>query len=133
VFLGTYQTYFSGKGRVILPKKFRAELKQIREVVLTRGLDGCIWGFDKKHWEKEARAQLETPITEKRGRDLRRLIFSGTEIAELDNQGRFIIPSALLSYAGIKQGVVIVGVGDHIEIWDPDAWNELFRKGIKVD
>lgn len=132
MFLGTYQTLFSGKGRVILPKKFRAELKGL-EIVLTRGLDGCIWGFDKKNWEKEARAQLETPITDKKGRDLRRLIFSGTEIAELDSQGRFIIPMALLSYAGINKGVVMIGAGDHIEIWDPNGWEELIRDGIEIN
>ena len=131
MFLGTYLTYFSGKGRVILPKKLRNGLAKDRMVYLTKGLEGCIWGFDSKTWEKQANAQLEIPITEKKGRDLRRFIFSGTEIAELDLQGRFIIPPPLLSYARIGSGVLLIGAGDHFEVWDPKRWEEL-RDGLEL-
>ena len=128
MFLGTYLTYFSGKGRVILPKKLRGSLGKGHEVYLTKGLDGCVWGFDKRTWEKQAEMQLEIPITEKKGRDLRRLIFSGTELVELDLQGRFIIPIELLAYAKIKERVLLIGAGDHFEIWDPKAWEELTKE-----
>lgn len=129
MFLGTYQTRFSGAGRVVLPKKLRGELKDAHEIVLTRGIDGGIWGFDKKDWEKEARRQLEIPITERKGRDLRRLLFSGAEVAELDKQGRFIIPSALLLQVGFKDKCLLIGAGDHFELWDPKLWDEILKMG----
>jgi len=126
MFLGTYQTVFSGLNRVILPKKFRVELTE-GKVILTRGLDGCIWGFEKKGWEEQAQKQLAIPLTEKQGRDLRRYIFSEAEVAELDRQGRFVIPTRLLSFAGIKDVVILVGAGDHFEIWDEKKWSEETR------
>lgn len=131
MFLGTYQTTFSGKRRVILPKKFRVELKNIKEVVLTRGLDQCIWGFDTKDWEKQARLQLEIPITERKGIDLRRFVFSGAEISELDSQGRFVIPLVLLTHAKVKEKVLIVGAGDHFEIWNPKDWQKTLKVADK--
>lgn len=124
MFLGEYYTKFSGKGRIILPKLMREELGKDREVVLTRGFEGCIFGFTKKGFEKEARKQVEVSTTEEKARYLRRYLFSGSVPAELDTQGRFIIPSALLTYAKIVNEVSIIGAGDHFEIWDIDLWKD---------
>ncbi len=124
MFLGSFKTKFSGKNRVVLPKRFRVELKSGNEVVLTKGLDGCIWGFSKKDWEKEAKKQLEIPVVEERGRNLRRILFSEANVSGLDRQGRFIIPSSLLGFGQIREEILIVGAGDHFEIWDPKKWRE---------
>lgn len=128
MFLGTYQTRFSGKNRVILPKKFRVQLDKTNQIVLTRGLDGCIWGFAKKDWEKEAKKQLEIPITEQRGRFLRRYIFSEAESLTLDSQGRFIIPPSLLKFAQVQEEVLLVGAGDHFEVWAPNKWQDILKQ-----
>ena len=127
MFLGEYQTKFSGKGRVILPRKFRQELKS-QEVVLSRGFEECIWGFDLNDFEVEARKQLEISATEERGRFLRRYLFSGSESVELDAQGRIIIPSALLDFASVKEEVTIIGAGDHFEIWDSKNWKKHLKE-----
>ena len=127
MFLGEYKTKFSGKGRIILPRKFRQELKS-NEVILSRGFEKCVWGFDLKDFEKEARKQLEISIAEERARYLRRYLFSGSESVELDAQGRIIIPSALLDFASVKNGVAIIGAGDHFEIWDARLWNKHIRE-----
>lgn len=127
MFLGEYKTNFSGKGRVILPRKFRQELKG-KEIILSRGFENCIWGFDLKDFEEEARRQLEISATEERARYLRRYLFSSSESVELDAQGRIIIPSALLDFASVKGEVVLIGAGDHFEIWDFKLW----EKHIKV-
>lgn len=126
MFLGTYQTTFSGKGRIILPKRLREELIG-NEILITRGLDGCIWGFDKKAWEEEAKRQLDVSVTDQRGRQLRRYIFSAAQPSELDKQGRFVIPGVLLIYADIKDKVVVVGAGDHFEIWNPKKWKKVIN------
>lgn len=127
MFLGEYQSKFSGKGRVILPKKIREGLSG-GDIILSRGFEGCIWGFDIKVWEKEAKKQLEISATEERARLLRRYLFSGAMPAELDSQGRFVIPSALLVYAKVTDEVVIIGAGDHFEIWDKDLWESHIKR-----
>lgn len=126
MFLGEYCTSFTGQGRIILPKKFRQEMKE-RLIILSRGFEGCIWGFPIKVWEKEAGRQMESPITDKRARDLRRYLFSAAESVKLDNQGRFVIPKALLSYASLKGNIVLIGTGDHFEIWNLESWQRLVK------
>lgn len=126
MFLGTYQTNFTGKNRVVLPKGLRLALKGDRKLALTKGFDGCIWGFDSKAWEKEVSRQLKIPVTKEKGRILRRLFFSAAFNLELDQQGRFVIPASLLITARIKDQVLIIGAGDHFEIWNPI----LFRKTL---
>lgn len=127
MFLGEYKTGFSGKGRVILPSKFRQELTG-KAVILSRGFEGCIWGFDLKDFQEEAKKQLEVSATEERARYLRRYLFSGSESVGLDAQGRIIIPSVLLDYAMVKEDVAIIGAGDHFEIWDVANWQKHMRK-----
>ena len=127
MFLGEYKAKFTGKGRVILPHKFRQELKG-KEVILSRGFENCIWGFDLKDFEKEARKQLEISATEERARYIRRYLFSGSESVELDAQGRIIIPSALLDFASVKDEVTVIGAGDHFEIWDVKLWKKHMKE-----
>lgn len=127
MFLGEYQTKFSGKGRIILPSKMREELTG-KALVLSRGFEGCIWGFDEKIWQEEAKKQLLVPATEERARYLRRYLFSGSESVELDSQGRFIIPMALLDYASVGKSVVIIGTGDHFEVWNAKNWKKHLKE-----
>lgn len=128
MFLGEYQTKFTGQGRIVLPKKFRQELSGGEEIVLSRGFEGCIWGFPLEEWSKEAQKQLQVPATEEKARNLRRYLFSATESVSLDDQGRFVISKALLEYAKLKKEVVIIGAGDHFEIWDPPGWKSLIKE-----
>lgn len=127
MFLGEYKLNFSGRGRVILPRKFRQQLKG-KEVILSRGFETCIWGFDLDRFEEEAKKQLEISATEERARIMRRYLFSGSESVEIDIQGRIIIPSTLLDFASVKEEVAIIGAGDHFEIWEFRLW----KKHLKI-
>jgi len=127
MFLGEYQTKFSGRGRIILPKTMRDELGNEKWIVLSRGFEGCIFGFSKKGFKDEARKQLEISATEERARYLRRYLFSASVPAELDAQGRFVIPSTLLTYAKVGREVVIIGAGDHFEIWNKSNWEKHLK------
>ena len=122
MFLGSYKTYFTGKNRIVLPKKFRRELGNEDKFYIVRGLDGEIWGFDHSQWQKEAGNRLKVPLTEATGRRLRRRFFSQAEECTLDGQGRFIISKELIEFAGIKDQVLLIGAGDHFEIWEPNIW-----------
>ena len=112
-----------------MPKKFREEIKGA-QMILSRGFEGCIWGYDKKRFEEESRKQLEISPAEERARVIRRYLFSGSAIVELDDQGRFVIPSHLLSYAGVGKEVAIIGAGDYFEVWDKKSW-EKYLEGIE--
>lgn len=133
MFLGEYQTSFTGHGRVVLPKKFRKEIFEGKVIILSRGFEGCIWGFSLKDWEKEAARQLEIPITDPKARDLRRYLFSAAESVKLDEQGRFVIPGPLLDYAGLKDQVAIIGAGDHFEIWAFSQWQKVKGKLLNYE
>lgn len=115
MFLGQFEMKFTGFGRVALPKSLREEIIG-RKIVLRMGEDS-IEGYSREDWDS-------TFKLEERILDERRLIFSGSYSAELDIQGRLIIPSALLELAKMEGEIVIIGVGDHFEIWNKSHWQE---------
>jgi len=123
VFIGEYKISFLGKGRIALPKKIRNKLSG-EKVVLTRGFEKCVFGYEKKAWENSSRQQTETPITDEKARAVRRYLFSGAMVVSFDSQGRAVLPQFLLDYAQIKKQVMVIGAGDHFEIWDAEAWQE---------
>ena len=127
MFLGEYKGKFTGQGRVILPKKLREGISG-DEIILSKGFEGCIWGFDKKVWEKEAEKQLEVSAVEEKARLLRRYLFASVATVELDEQGRFVIPSSLLDYASLTKEVVIIGAGDHFEVWNIEQWVKQLKR-----
>ncbi len=127
MFLGEYSAKFTGKGRILLPKKLREEIKD-EELILSRGFEGCVWGFDLEIWKKEAEKQLEISAIEEKGRLLRRYLFASSIMVEMDEQGRFVIPGNLLDYANIEDEVVLIGAGDHFEIWDKTLWEKQLQR-----
>lgn len=121
LFLGEYDHALDERGRVTLPKKIRQEVGK-GEVVLSRGFDACIFGFDTESWEREATKQLEAPVTDEKARSIRRYMFAGAEKVEVDKLGRILLPTLLKEYASINRLVMVIGAGDHFEIWDDNAW-----------
>lgn len=126
MYLGSYVTSFDLKTRrIALPKKIRDYLAT-NELILSYGFERCLFGFDTKSWEIEAKKQMDLPLTDKRARDIRRFFFSSAIRISIDDQGRFVIPLALLGYAQIKTPRV-TGAGDHFEIWDQEIWEEEIK------
>lgn len=121
LFLGEYFHRLTGANRLALPKKIRFEISG-NEVILARGFEICIAGYDRKKWEDLAQKQLEVPLYEERGRALRRQMFAHAMVLLIDNQGRVVLPKSLIKLAGIKDQVAIIGAGDHFEIWDFEQW-----------
>lgn len=127
MFLGSYKPSFDAKSRrLALPKKLRQNLKG-NEIVISAGFESCIFGFDLKSWDIEVKKQLSQPLTQKGARSIRRFIFSDAEHLRLDSQGRFILPDNLRWFAKIEKPIVI-GAGDHFEIWDEDIWKAEKKK-----
>lgn len=127
MFLGTYKLYFSGRNRIILPKKFRREFGVEDKFYIFLGDNGELWGFSSEQWLKEAEKRLLIPLSEQQGVIERRKFFSQSAECILDAQGRFIIPQELIEYTSVKEEILLVGAGDHFEIWDPKKWNQITK------
>lgn len=123
VFFGEYTVSFTGQGRVVLPKKIR-ELLKGNSFVITKGFDLCLAGYDKQDWEDRAKELLNVSLLDKENIDKRRNLFASASYVEIDEQGRFVVPKALLKYLTEEAKPVIIGVGDHFEIWDEKKWTE---------
>ena len=121
MFLGEYDHSLDDRARVTLPRKIRVEITGT-ELVLARGYEGCIFGFDKRSWEVEAAKHFDTPVTDEKGRQVRRYLFGSAQKVEVDKLGRILLPAQLKEYASIGRDVIIIGAGDHFEIWDTKNW-----------
>lgn len=122
MFIGEYLHTLDPKNRVSLPAKFRKGLG--RAVVITRGLDHCLFVYPKKAWAKEAESRTVHAGGTAAARGLARLFLAGAMEAEVDTAGRILIPDHLKSFASLQLKTVIAGVADRIEIWDETAWRK---------
>jgi len=129
-FLGEYTPSLTEGSRIALPKKIRDSLDGSR-VVLTRGFENCIAGYRKDTWEKQANERASQSTDNLRVRQLHRYLFSGALELSVDRQGRVVLPANLMEYANISEGsdsAVVIGVGDHFEIWDKGRWKQYLTK-----
>lgn len=124
MFLGSFRTLFSGKNRLILPKRFRKELGNEDRFYILLGKNGEIWGFDPTNWSKLTESILESPLITEKGRVERLRFFPKAEECTLDGQGRFILPQEFIDRLEFRIEVLIIGAGDHFEIWDVDLWKK---------
>lgn len=122
MFLGEYLHTFDPKNRISVPSKFRKDLGRV--VVVTHGLDHCLYLYSRKAWEKEAQAYAAevNGIATRRG--LARLFLAGSFEVEVDKAGRVLIPENLKSFASLTEKAVIAGVADRVEIWEENAWKK---------
>lgn len=123
MFLGEFSHTIDDKGRLTLPAKYRVELAN--GLVLTRGLDGCLFVFTSTEWERVVQSLQNLPFTQKTARDFSRFIFSGATDAIPDKQGRILVPGYLREYAALDSEVTIIGINNRLEIWDPAHWQEV--------
>jgi MraZ protein len=118
--IGEYRHTLDAKKRLSLPVKFRKELG--KEVVMTHGLDRCIFVYTQKEWAKisEELSKLGVGQADKRG--FNRFILGGAVETPVDSLGRILVPDFLKDFAMLKQNLAIVGVHNRIEIWDDKRW-----------
>ena len=120
--IGEYEHSLDAKGRLIMPSKLRESIGE--KFIVTKGLDGCLFGFSKQEWTNFEEKLKTLPLTNKNARDFVRFFLSGATECEIDKQGRFLIVANLRQYASMEKDVVIIGVGTRIEIWDKKKWEE---------
>ena len=121
MFIGEYEHSLDEKKRVSLPKAFRAALG--RKVVMTRGLDNCLFVYSRSAWEKVAEKLQSLSFVQADTRGFSRFMLSGAAEVEVDGAGRILIPEHQKTFAGLQKTIVFAGVSDRVEIWERDRWN----------
>ena len=119
--IGEFEHSLDAKGRLIMPSKFREDIGD--KFIVTKGLDGCLFGFSLVEWKNFEEKLRSLPISNKDARDFSRFFFAGAIECEIDKQGRFLVSSNLRNFANFKKDVVIIGMNSRIEIWSKDRWN----------
>jgi MraZ protein len=118
---GEYRHALDDRGRVAVPARFRTRLAE--GTTLTRWLDSCIAVYPRDAWEELAEKLRALPLTNPQAREFARFMASGAVEAELDKQGRLLVPQYLRQYAALEPGeVVVVGALNRLEIWSAAAW-----------
>ncbi len=122
MFLGEYEYNIDDKNRLAIPARFREELGE--GVVITRGFDGCLFGFPRPFWEILAQQVATLSFGAGETRQLQRMLFSGAAELEFDKQGRVVLPPNLRESAQLAEAVVLAGVNKYFEIWNPQRWEQ---------
>ncbi|HEX4521158.1 MAG TPA: division/cell wall cluster transcriptional repressor MraZ [Gaiellaceae bacterium] len=120
--LGEYDHTLDDKNRLTLPAKLREQLGD--EVVITRGLDGCLAVYSRPAFDVLAARMGTLDPLSRETRTMQRWFFTGAPPVELDKAGRMVIPARLLEEFEIGREVTVAGVLDHLEIWDRASWRE---------
>ena len=122
MFYGAHEHTVDDKNRVTLPRKFRDAFGDA--IVLAKGIDRNIDVYPRGSWDASMLRIAELDSLTREAREMKRHFFAGASTAEVDKQGRVVIPSDLAAHAGIGKDVVVAGVHDHVEIWDRTQWAE---------
>lgn len=119
---GTYPRTLDDKKRLTFPKRIRELLNDPETLFITPGPDQSLWLYTQAGLEQLAAKLDRAPATDAEARVFRRLYFAQTEAVDVDRAGRALIPDRLIQFAGLQHEVVLIGVRDHLELWDAQRW-----------
>jgi len=124
--IGEYTHSIDTKKRLSLPSKWRRELG--KKLVLTRGLDNCLFIYPLKEWQKITEKIGRLPLGQADTRGFNRFFLSGATEVEVDSVGRILVPDFLKDFARLSGKVVLAGIHDRVEMWDEKRWTEYKRR-----
>jgi len=124
--IGEYHYNLDAKGRLAIPAKLRHNLGE--NAIVTRGLDSCLFVYPRKEWDILIERLNSLPLTQSDSRAFSRFMLAGAIEADIDQQGRILIPDYLRNYASLKKQLVINGLFNRLEIWDKDIWQDYKNK-----
>lgn len=127
---GTYPRTLDDKKRLVLPKRVREQMNLPGLLFITPGPDQCLWIFTQEALDRLAEKLDRLPSTSEEVRIYQRLFFSRSEAAPVDRAGRILVPERSIQMAGLKTEVVLIGVRDHLEVWDAERWQQYLTKHV---
>ncbi len=125
-FSGEYECKIDAKGRMVLPAKVKAKLPDVNtsELVVKRGFEPCLILYPMLEWKKVFNKVSGLNEFSKEFRMFQRNFLRGAMEVDLDASGRILVPKMMTKFASIEKDVILVGVGNRLEIWDPKQYNE---------
>jgi MraZ protein len=125
-FIGHHAYSLDSKGRVSIPSDFREVLveRYDEKLVLMKHYDQCLVAYPLEEWQKLDEKISALPASDPMVTRYLRQFYSSAKVCELDKQGRVLVPSALKAHAGLSRDVILIGMSNKIEIWDPEAWKK---------
>jgi MraZ protein len=127
--IGEYTHTLDEKKRISLPSKFRKELG--KKVVVTHGLDNCLFLYPLKEWEKISEKLGNLSIGQADTRGFNRIMLAGAVELDVDAIGRILIPEFLREFANMGSKTVFAGVHSRVEVWDESRWKSYKAKVLK--
>lgn len=119
---GEYRYSLDDKNRLMIPARIRADIAG-NSVVLTRGVDKCLWLFTHEEWGKVVQSLIgSTSLFQEKARLMQRRIIAPAQETEIDRSGRISIPTTLKEFAELKKECIILGIQSYIEIWDEESY-----------
>ena len=125
---GTHPRTLDEKKRLTLPKRIREAIGDEGQLFVTPGADQSLWIYTQAELERLAAKLDQAPATDAEARVFRRLFFTKVEAVELGRTGRILISDRLVQFAGLEHEVVLLGVQDHLEVWDAQRWSAYDRE-----
>lgn len=129
MFFGAYEHTLDEKNRIVIPRKMREALGN--KIVILKGFDGALSLYKEDDFTKYAEEVNNLPYNKKSSRDYIRIQLSSASECEIDKQGRTIIPPYLMKKYSIGKEIIIIGVGNHIELWDKATYLAYEEKSNK--
>lgn len=120
--IGEYTHTLDEKNRMSLPVKFRKELG--KSVVVAPGLDNCLAIYTTKEWQKISEKLSDASMLASDNRSFSRFMFGQAVLADIDANGRILIPENLKNRSGLTSKVMVIGVQNRVEIWNENTWND---------
>ena len=127
--IGEYKHTLDPKKRLSLPSKWRRELG--RKLVVTRGLDNCLFVYPKAEWKQITEKVGKLPLGQADTRSFNRFFLSGAVEVEVDSVGRILVPDFLKDFGKLESKVVLAGIHSRVEIWDEKKW-EAYKRRIET-
>ncbi len=118
--IGEYLHTIDQKNRLSVPSKFRKTLGST--VIVTRGLDQCLFLYSVAQWEVLATKLSSLPWGKAEHRSFLRTMVAGATDIDIDSLGRILVPDYLKEHAGLENDAMIVGLYNRVEIWRPETW-----------
>ncbi len=120
--IGEYKHTLDTKKRLSMPSKWRKELGTT--LIVTRGLDNCLFVYPQKEWQKITEKIGQLPLGQADTRSFNRFFLSGAVEVEVDSVGRILVPDFLKDFASLETKIVLAGIYDRVEIWAENKWEE---------
>ena len=122
MYFGYYEHSLDDKGRLMIPSKLREGLIAGSPLYVIKGFEGCLSIYNETTFNKLCSQIDELSYNDRTARNYIRNVLGSVVILNVDKLGRIQIPSSVLNRYNILKNVAVLGVGDHFEIWDLEAY-----------